>query len=44
MNCLHCGNTEDIVMSGIDAFILGCETEKICYPCANALALAKTAN
>ena len=33
--CKVCNTTENIVYSGIDAFILGQETtENICYPCA----------
>lgn len=30
-----CGS-ENIVYSGIDAFLLGVPTEKVCYECANA--------
>jgi hypothetical protein len=35
--CLKCGNTDSVVYSGTDAFLLGVITqvEKICYPCAN---------
>jgi hypothetical protein len=43
MKCLTCGTTEDIVYSGVDAFCLGVETEKICYSCANAVASNKRA-
>jgi hypothetical protein len=34
--CLKCGNTDSVVYSGTDAFLLGVITqvEKICYPCA----------
>lgn len=32
-----CTDTE-LVYSGVDAFLLGVETETWCYPCANALA------
>ena len=34
-----CENTE-LVYSGVDAFLLGVETEKWCYTCANAVALS----
>jgi hypothetical protein len=37
--CEKCDTTENIVRSGVDALLLGipgAETEKICYPCANA--------
>lgn len=33
--CKHCGTNDNIVYSGVDAFLLGCTTENICYPCAN---------
>lgn len=38
MKCEKCGTTEGIVMSGVDAFVLGCmeQIEKICYSCANS--------
>jgi hypothetical protein len=34
--CLKCGNTDSVIYSGTDAFLLGVITqvEKICYPCA----------
>ena len=34
--CLKCGNTDSVVYSGTDAFLLGVITqvEKICYECA----------
>jgi hypothetical protein len=35
MNCEKCDTTENIVMSGVDAFMLGVQTETICYTCAN---------
>lgn len=35
MNCQQCNTTDNIVMSGVDAFVLGVQTETICYPCAN---------
>lgn len=35
MTCENCGTQEDIVMSGVDAFVLGVATESICYTCAN---------
>ena len=34
-----CENTQ-LVYSGVDAFLLGVETEKWCYTCANAVALS----
>jgi len=34
--CKNCGTTENIVYSGVDAFLLGTTTENICYTCANA--------
>jgi hypothetical protein len=35
--CNSCGTTDDIVYSGVDAFVLGVsdKVEKICYNCAN---------
>jgi hypothetical protein len=37
MKCIDCESTEQIVYSGVDAFVLGVTelVEKICYPCAN---------
>lgn len=35
MNCVICGKSGSVVMSGVDAFVLGIPTEKICYDCAN---------
>lgn len=35
MNCSICGSKENIIYSGIDAFVLGVEVEKTCYPCGN---------
>jgi hypothetical protein len=37
MKCVDCSSDEDIVYSGVDAFVLGVTelTEQICYPCAN---------
>jgi hypothetical protein len=32
----NCNSTE-LVYSGVDAFLLGVETETYCYKCANAL-------
>lgn len=32
--CKHCGNNDNIVHSGVDAFVLGCTTGDICYTCA----------
>lgn len=36
--CKNCGTQENIVYSGVDAFLLECmeDIEKICYDCANA--------
>lgn len=37
--CEKCDTTDNIVYSGVDALLLGipgAETEKTCYPCANA--------
>jgi len=36
----NCESTE-LVYSGVDAFVLGIETEKYCYDCANKMALAR---
>jgi hypothetical protein len=35
MRCQYCDGTIDIIYSGIDAFVLGVEVEKTCYPCAD---------
>lgn len=35
MKCTICNGTEDIIYSGTDAFMLGVEVEKTCYPCGN---------
>lgn len=35
----NCNSTE-LVYSGVDAFLLGCNTEEICYDCANQAAKA----
>jgi len=37
MKCVDCESSEQIVYSGIDAFMLEVIelVEKICYPCAN---------
>ena len=32
--CLYCVST-DLVYSGVDAFLLGVDTETVCYTCAN---------
>jgi hypothetical protein len=40
MNCKLC-DSKEIVWSGIDAFVLGVPTEKICYLCANTYAAVK---
>ena len=34
MNCKVCNNSTELVYSGVDAFVLGIPTEKICYNCA----------
>jgi hypothetical protein len=34
-----CESTE-LVYSGVDAFVLGIPTERWCYTCANAIAMA----
>lgn len=36
MKCKVCGTSENIIYSGVDAFVLGVEVEKTCYPCGNA--------
>lgn len=33
--CLTCGTSEDIVQSGVDAFVLGIIVGTSCYTCAN---------
>ena len=33
MNCETCGKNE-VIYSGIDAWVLGVPTEKVCYTCA----------
>lgn len=35
MNTCKCGNTDNIVHSGVDAFMLGVTVGTICYTCAN---------
>jgi hypothetical protein len=32
--CKWCGTSENIVFSGLDAFLLGVTTENVCYDCA----------
>lgn len=34
--CKYCNSESNIVHSGVDAFVLGCETGTTCYDCANA--------
>jgi hypothetical protein len=34
--CKSCKSV-DLVYSGVDAFILGINTEEYCYPCANEI-------
>ena len=33
-NCRVC-NDNEVIYSGVDAFVLGVVTEKVCYNCAN---------
>ena len=33
--CKSCGRGENLVMSGVDAFILGVNVGESCYICAN---------
>ena len=33
--CDNCGTNEDIVHSGVDAFVLGVTVGQSCYTCAN---------
>ena len=33
MNCEVCGN-DGVVYSGVDAWVLGIPTERVCYTCA----------
>lgn len=35
MKCTVMNCNDDVVYSGVDAFMLGIPTEKICYSCAN---------
>jgi hypothetical protein len=43
--CKVCNATENIIYSGVDAFMLGQETtENICYPCANEQYTNQTSN
>lgn len=37
--CKYCGTTENIVYSGVDAVVLGCETYTTCYQCARESAV-----
>ena len=32
--CKWCDTSENIVYSGVDAFLLGVSTENVCYACA----------
>lgn len=43
--CGTCGKTEELVYSGVDAFLLGVmdRIEKICYDCANAESITRAA-
>jgi len=43
MNCQVC-KKDEVIYSGVDAFILGVPTEKVCYNCANAYALISRLN
>lgn len=40
MKCEVCGSSE-VVMSGVDAYLLEIETERFCYDCANKMYVAK---
>ena len=43
--CKVCNTTENIIYSGVDAFMLGQKTtENICYPCANEQYTNQTIN
>ena len=35
MTCSICNTQDNIIYSGIDAFVLGVQVEKTCYDCAN---------
>ena len=37
MKCQYCNTTDNLIYSGTDAFMLGVETEKTCYKCANEM-------
>ena len=39
MKCEIC-NSKDVIMSGVDAFCYGVETERFCYECAAKIYLA----
>ena len=41
--CLTCGTSEDIVQSGVDAFVLGVTVGQSCYTCANGYEYAEEA-
>jgi hypothetical protein len=39
MTCTICNTSENIIYSGVDAFVLGVDVEKTCYDCANKKAV-----
>ena len=41
--CANCGTHEDIVQSGVDAFVLGVIVGTSCYTCANGFEYAEEA-
>lgn len=43
MKCKVCG-TNEVIYSGVDAFMLGVPTEKVCYSCAGIYASVKELN
>ena len=43
MKCLSC-EKDEVIYSGIDAFLLGVPTEQVCYDCANTYAKVSAIN
>ena len=43
MNCQIC-KKDEVIWSGVDAFMLGVPTESVCYDCANTYALVSALN
>ena len=39
VKCGKCHQAKPLVMSGVDAFLLGVTTETVCYDCANSRVL-----